>query len=45
MNIDIEAVKKKIDIINFKQVELLKIALTHPSYIYETTELNRQQQE
>ncbi|PSM48464.1 hypothetical protein C7Y66_14215 [Chroococcidiopsis sp. CCALA 051] len=45
MNIDIEAVKKRIDIINFKQVELLKIALTHPSYVYEITELTRQQQE
>lgn len=45
MTIDIEAVKKRINIIDFKQVELLKIALTHPSYIYEITELNRQQQE
>lgn len=45
MNIDIAAVKKRINIIDFKQVELLKIALTHPSYIYEKTKLNRQQQE
>lgn len=45
MNIDIEAVKEQINIIDFKRVELLKIALTHPSYIYEITKSNRQQQE
>ncbi len=35
MSIDIEAVKKAIAIADFNQTKLLKIALTHPSRIYE----------
>lgn len=45
MNINIDAVKTRLNLIDFQQVDLLKIALTHPSYIYEKTELIRQQQD
>lgn len=44
MNIDIETVQKKIGIPNFKRTDLLEIALTHPSRIYENYN-NRQQQD
>ena len=43
--VDIEAVKKKIGIPDFKQTELLEIALTHPSRINENPALNRQQKD
>jgi dsRNA-specific ribonuclease len=42
MDINIEAVKKAINIANFNHTELLEIALTHPSYIYEDRNLNSQ---
>ncbi|HEY9597825.1 MAG TPA: ribonuclease III domain-containing protein, partial [Cyanophyceae cyanobacterium] len=42
---NIETVKQAIGIPNFKKTELLEIALTHPSYIYENQSLNRQQQD
>lgn len=45
MSLNIEAIKIVIGIPNFKQIDLLQIALTHPSYIYENSSLNRQQQE
>jgi dsRNA-specific ribonuclease len=45
MSLNIEAIKKAIGIENFKQVDLLKIALTHSSYIYENRNLNRQKQD
>ncbi|MEO8891525.1 MAG: ribonuclease III domain-containing protein [Coleofasciculaceae cyanobacterium] len=45
MSINIEAIKKVIGIPNFKQIDLLQVALTHPSYIYENRVLNRQQQD
>lgn len=45
MSINIEAIKKVIGIPNFKQIDLLQVALTHPSYIYENNGLNRQKQE
>lgn len=45
MKIDIEAVLGAIAIPNFPESELLEIALTHPSYIYENNELNRQQKD
>ncbi|HEY9778583.1 MAG TPA: ribonuclease III domain-containing protein [Leptolyngbyaceae cyanobacterium] len=45
MTIDIEAVKKAIRIPEFTRTDLLEIALTHPSKIYENNHLNRQQQE
>jgi dsRNA-specific ribonuclease len=41
----IETVKQAIGIPEFKKTELLEIALTHPSYIYENNSLNRQQQD
>ncbi len=41
----IETVKKAIHIPDFRKTELLEIALTHPSKIYENRNLNRQQQE
>jgi len=41
----IETVKQAIGIPEFKKTELLEIALTHPSYIYENHNLNRQQQD
>ena len=44
MTIDIEAVKKAIRIPEFTRTDLLEIALTHPSKIYENNHLNRQQQ-
>ncbi|MEH2283332.1 MAG: ribonuclease III domain-containing protein [Nostoc sp.] len=44
MNIDIETVQKKIGIPNFKRTDLLEIALTHPSRIYENYN-NRQEQD
>ncbi|MEQ9355753.1 ribonuclease III domain-containing protein [Coleofasciculus chthonoplastes] len=44
MGIDIEAVKKAIKIPEFKHTELLEVALTHPSYIYEDRNLDKQQQ-
>jgi dsRNA-specific ribonuclease len=43
--VDIEAVKKKIGIPDFKRTELLEIALTHPSRINENLALNRQQKD
>ncbi len=43
MDINIEAVKKAINIADFNHTELLEIALTHPSYIYEDRNLNSQQ--
>jgi len=45
MSANIEAIKKAIGIPNFKQIDLLQIALTHPSYIYENSSLNRQQKD
>ncbi|MFP5270764.1 ribonuclease III domain-containing protein [Coleofasciculus sp.] len=45
MDIDIEAVKNAINIAEFKHTELLEIAMTHPSYIYEDRNLNSQQQD
>lgn len=45
MNINIEAVKKAIALPNFQKTELLEIALTHPSRIYEDSNLNRQQRD
>ena len=45
MNANIETLKKVIGIPNFKKTDLLDIALTHPSYIYENNTLNRQQQD
>lgn len=45
MSINIEAVKGAIAIPDFKQTNILEIALTHPSYIYENHNLNRQQQD
>ncbi len=45
MDINIEAVKKAINIPGFKHTELLEIALTHPSYIYEDRNLNSQQKD
>lgn len=41
--LDIEAVKKAIGIPDFKQTQLLEIALTHPSRIYENILLTQQQ--
>lgn len=41
--LDIEAIKKAISIPNFQRTELLEIALTHPSRIYETIKLTQQQ--
>ncbi|MFW5763987.1 MAG: ribonuclease III domain-containing protein [Coleofasciculus sp.] len=43
MDINIEAVNKAINIADFNHTELLEIALTHPSYIYEDRKLNSQQ--
>lgn len=45
MSLDIEAIKKAIGISDFKQIDLLEIALTHPSKVYENDNLNRQQQD
>ncbi|OYD93144.1 hypothetical protein CDG76_20850 [Nostoc sp. 'Peltigera membranacea cyanobiont' 210A] len=44
MSIDIETVQEAICIPNFKRTDLLEIALTHPSRIYENYN-NRQQQD
>ena len=44
MSINIETVQKAICIHNFKRTDLLEIALTHPSRIYENSK-NRQQQD
>jgi dsRNA-specific ribonuclease len=41
----IETVKQAIGIPNFKKTELLEIALTHPSYIYENNNLNQLQKD
>lgn len=44
----LEAVKKLLGLPDFKQIELLEIALTHPSYIYERvglTQIQKDQQE
>jgi dsRNA-specific ribonuclease len=43
--LDIEAVKKAIGIPDFKQTQLLKIALTHPSGIYENINLTQHQKD
>jgi dsRNA-specific ribonuclease len=46
VSIDIEAVKKAIGIREFTRTDLLEIALTHPSKIYQNDDnLNRQQQD
>jgi len=45
MSINIETVKKAIGIPEFTRTDLLEIALTHPSKIYDNKNLNRQQQE
>ncbi len=45
MSVNIEAIQTAIGIANFNRRDLLQIALTHSSYIYENTSLNRQQQE
>jgi len=45
MDINIETVKKEINIADFNHTELLEIALTHPSYIYEDRNLNSQQKD
>lgn len=45
MSLNIEVIKKVIGIPNFEQIDLLQIALTHPSYIYENPSLNRQQKD
>jgi dsRNA-specific ribonuclease len=45
MSVNFEAIEKVIGISNFKRIDLLQIALTHPSSVYENTNLNRQQQE
>lgn len=45
MKIDIETVRGAIAFPDFPDSELLEIALTHPSYIYENNELNRQQKD
>lgn len=45
MSVNIEAIKKQLGIPQFNQTDLLKIALTHPSYIYENYNLNRQQKD
>ena len=42
---NIEAVKKAISIPDFKQTQLLEIALTHPSRIYENSNLTTQQKD
>lgn len=44
MDINIEAVKKAINIPEFKHTELLEIALTHPSYLPEDRKLDSQKQ-
>ncbi|MEH1933114.1 MAG: ribonuclease III domain-containing protein [Nostoc sp.] len=44
MSIDIETVQQAISIPDFKRTDLLEIALTHPSQIYENSN-NRQQQD
>ena len=44
MSENLEAVKNAIGIADFNRTDLLKIALTHPSHIYENDDLNRQQQ-
>jgi dsRNA-specific ribonuclease len=43
--LDIEAVKKAIGIPDFKQTQLLEIALTHPSRIYENINLTQHQKD
>lgn len=43
--VNIEAVKKALGIPEFKQTELLDIALTHPSHIYENLNLNQNQKD
>ena len=45
MSLDIETVKKAIGIPKLTRTDLLEIALTHPSKIYENRNLNRQQQQ
>jgi dsRNA-specific ribonuclease len=45
MTIDLEAVRGAIALPDFPESELLEIALTHPSYIYENNQLNRQQKD
>jgi dsRNA-specific ribonuclease len=45
VSIDIEAVKKAISIPEFTRTDLLEIALTHPSKIYQNDNLNQQQQD
>ncbi|MGB7442010.1 MAG: ribonuclease III domain-containing protein [Coleofasciculaceae cyanobacterium] len=45
MSLNFEAIKEAISIPEFCNTDLLKIALTHPSYVYEDSRLNRQQQE
>lgn len=45
MSIDIEAVKWAIALPEFTRTDLLEIALTHPSKVYENNNLNRQQKD
>jgi len=43
MNIDFEAVKKEIGIYEFKRLDLLEAALTHPSVLNEQKNLTQEQ--
>jgi dsRNA-specific ribonuclease len=43
VSLDIETVKKAIDIPEFTRTDLLEIALTHPSKIYQNGNLTQQQ--
>lgn len=45
MILNIEAVKKQLGIPEFNRTDLLEIALTHPSKIYQNDNLNRQQKD
>ncbi len=45
MGVNLEAVKSAIALPNFQQTALLESALTHPSHIYEDSNLNQQQQD
>ncbi len=45
MKINFEATKKEIGILDFKQVKLLEVALTHPSYLNEERVLAQEQKD
>lgn len=45
IDIDIEAIKEEINILNFKRTDLLEVALTHPSYLYEQQLLTQKQKD